>query len=431
MYKQFFKSIVLAALVSTGFSTYGIAQDTTTITNPETKSPIILETSPTSGEINVALGDVIEITFGSDMDEKTINGTTLLLHATYTDTMYQQGEMMMDEQRINRSAIKAPETNWQNSTSGVDGTISYSNKVAVFTPNEDLSEGTMYTFTVTTGVKDVDNIPLQSDESWSFTTIGTTDSTYNNEQNNRAWSGMEETQDGPKQTSSPNKPKTKLIDLGKASHFVILSKKEVNNESGSNITGHIGEGSLAKTTKREKVTQQSTSSQNFEANQSDTASVDINEAINDMMSAYADASLQYAEDLTTHNTESFHHNPALEPGVHVWSDSLNIASEVTLSGSADDVWLFKTDKDLTVQENTVFTLTDGAQADNIFWYVEGEVTIGENAQFEGIILSMKEITLEKGAKLNGRMFSQRSITLDENTITEPRALTGQTTSKNK
>lgn len=227
MYKQFFKSIVLAALVSTGFSTYGIAQDTTTITNPETKSPIILETSPTSGEINVALGDVIEITFGSDMDEKTINGTTLLLHATYTDTMYQQGEMMMDEQRINRSAIKAPETNWQNSTSGVDGTISYSNKVAVFTPNEDLSEGTMYTFTVTTGVKDVDNIPLQSDESWSFTTIGTTDSTYNNEQNNRAWSGMEETQDGPKQTSSPNKPKTKLIDLGKASHFVILSKKRL------------------------------------------------------------------------------------------------------------------------------------------------------------------------------------------------------------
>lgn len=47
--------------------------------------------------------------------------------------------------------------------------------------------------------------------------------------------------------------KTELIDLGKASHFVILAKRYVNNESGSKISGHIGEGSLANKTKKRRL----------------------------------------------------------------------------------------------------------------------------------------------------------------------------------
>lgn len=150
-----------------------------------------------------------------------------------------------------------------------------------------------------------------------------------------------------------------------------------------------------------------------------------------MMSAYADAAMLNGDDVTTHNTKSFHHEPVLAPGVHEWSDSLQITSDVTLSGSADDVWIFKTSKNLTVNENTVFTLANGARAENVFWYIEGDVTIQKNVQFEGVILSMNEITLEEGAKLNGRMFSQTSINLDDNTITQPRSMTGQTTSKDE
>ena len=79
----------------------------------------------------------------------------------------------------------------------------------------------------------------------------------------------------------------------------------------------------------------------------------------------------------------------------------------------------------------MFTLTNGARAENVFWYVEGEVSVGGNASFEGIILSMNEITFDKGAKMNGRMFSQTSITLDDNTITEPKNMEGQASSSNK
>lgn len=430
IYKQFFKSIALTALLFTGFAVQGIAQDTTMIVNPETKAPVIVTTSPGGGEMNVRLGSVIEITFSNDMDENSINGTTLMLHATSMDTMHKaHSKVILDDQIRDRSAVKGPKNSWQSGTNIISGTISYSNKVAVFTPDSELKEGTVYTFTVTNDVRDLDNVALENDQNWSFTTTGTPDSTYFDKQNDRSAMG------GPENSSMKANPtnKTELINLGKAAHFVILAKRYINNESGSKISGHIGEGSLANKTKKEKASQQSTTSKSLEmkSSKSDTSSSDISKALQDMMAAYADAAMLNGDDVTTHNTKSFHHDPVLAPGVHEWSDSLQITSDVSLSGSADDVWIFKTSKNLTVNENTVFTLTNGARAENVFWYIEGDVTIRKNVQFEGVILSMNEITLEQGAKLNGRMFSQTSINLDDNTITQPRSLTGQTTSKNE
>lgn len=425
-HKHYFQCIILTALLFAGFVAAGIAQDTTAIVDPEPKAPVILTTIPAGGEMNVDPGSDIEITFSSDMNEKSINGTTLLLHATSADTMYEKpGTVMLDDQIRDRSVIKETENSRQYTTGVVNGTISYSNKVAVFTPESELEEGTLYTFTVTNGVKSVDDVALANDQSWSFTTTGTSASTYFDKQNkSNSTEGINDT--------STNKIRT--IDLGKAGHFVILAKTSVNNNSASRITGHIGEGSVADSAQKVTDVVNSTRPQTptgqvssvLESNQSDTTFPEVTVAIEDMMSAYHDASMQNG-DSTSHKNESFH-NTELTPGVHEWSNALHIASDVTLSGSADDVWLIKVGDNLTIDENIVFTLTNGARAENIFWFVEGEVTIGKNAHFEGIILSQNEITLEKGAKLNGRMFSQTSITLDDNTITEPGTMGGQTTS---
>lgn len=180
--KQLFKCTALSALLFVGFSAGGIAQDTGTIATPETKAPVILATSPNGGEVNVDLGSVIEITFSSEMNKKSINGTTLQLHATYADTMYKgYSDVLLFNQITDKSAIiKDSENNWQYTTGTVNGTISYSNKVAVFTPDTELKEGTLYTFTVTSGVKNSESIALENEHSWSFTTIGTSDSVYFN-----------------------------------------------------------------------------------------------------------------------------------------------------------------------------------------------------------------------------------------------------------
>lgn len=178
--KQLFKYTALSALLFIGFSAGGIAQDTGTIITPETKAPFILETSPTSGEVNVDLGNVIKITFNSEMDEKSIDGNTLQLHATYADTLDEDHREVLLYDQITDSpvTIKYSENRWQYSTATIGGTISYSNKVAVFTPDSQLKEGTLYTFTVTSGVKSSRSIALENDYSWGFTTIGTSESIY-------------------------------------------------------------------------------------------------------------------------------------------------------------------------------------------------------------------------------------------------------------
>lgn len=49
--------------------------------------------------MNVRLGSVIEITFSNDMNENSINSTTLMLHATSMDTMHKaHSKVMLDDQ---------------------------------------------------------------------------------------------------------------------------------------------------------------------------------------------------------------------------------------------------------------------------------------------------------------------------------------------
>ena len=436
IYKKFLKSLPLTALVSFGFVAGGFAQDTTSIVSPEISAPVILATSPAGGEMNVDLNSVIEITFSHDMDESSINSSTLLFHATYADTMYKErNEVMMHDQMKAKSATNVSETNWNYTTSAVNGTISYSNRVAVFTPDMELKEGAQYTFTVTNGVKSSDNIALINDEKWSFSTTDEPDSTYYSETQNFEYG----TDDYGYSVGAPDTSLTEnatMIDLGKAGHFVILAKESVSNDSDSRISGHIGEGSALDSIYIEKMdadsVQQKISGQVvvFQSNLNDSTTTDINEAIEDMMTAFTEASEMNTDKLMSHQNDSFS-SVVMTAGVHEWSDSLNIVSDVTLSGNADDVWLIKVSDNLTIDENVVFTLTNGARADNVFWYIEGNVTIGVNAQFEGIILSMNEITLEKGAAINGRMYSQTSIILDDNTVTEPKTMDVRTSSSNK
>ncbi|WP_158607297.1 ice-binding family protein [Rhodohalobacter sp. SW132] len=442
--KQFLKSIAITTLLFTGFTAGSIAQDATTIVNPEAESPVILSTNPAGGEENVDLRSVIEITFSSEMDETTINENTLKLYITSADSMNKDQGENMDDRIKERSEKKDSEKDWQQNNGAVSGTISYSGNVAVFEPDTELKEGAEYTFTVTSGVKNSENIALENEHNWSFSTNGSSDWAYTENQHSTLDTdryGLENNQYRDSAADTTQKSTTTMIDLGKAGQFVILAKTNIHNGSESMITGRTGEGSVSDTTETEKTKEekafadsvrQTTSDEVivWQSDQSDTTSQDVSEAIEDMMSAYNNASSQNGNDTASHKNGSFQ-DSTLTSGTHEWSDSLHIHYDVTLSGSEEDVWLFKVGSDLMIDENIVITLTDGARADNVFWFVEGEVTIGKNAQFEGIILSKNDIKLENGAKLNGRMFSQTSITLDDNTVTEPRSMAGQTTSTNR
>ena len=121
------------------------AQSVTTFTTvADTTAPTILSTSPTDNATNVAVSSVVTVTFSEGMDGTTINGTNIKLNVT-------------------------------TGGAAVAGTVSYNSTshVATFTPTSALSNNTNYTFTITTGVKDVAGNPLVTQAVIKFDTPDT------------------------------------------------------------------------------------------------------------------------------------------------------------------------------------------------------------------------------------------------------------------
>jgi hypothetical protein len=110
---------------------------------------------------------------------------------------------------------------------------------------------------------------------------------------------------------------------------------------------------------------------------------------------------------------------ALAAGVYTCAVNVTIPTNLTLTGSATDVWVFQITGTLTQSSATQVLLTGGALPQNVFWQVSGGVTIGTTAHMEGVILSQTTIALQTGASANGRLLAQTAVTLDQNTVTQP------------
>jgi len=109
----------------------------------------------------------------------------------------------------------------------------------------------------------------------------------------------------------------------------------------------------------------------------------------------------------------------LAPGVYKWSTGLLIPTDLTLSGSSTDLWIFEIGKNLTLSDATNVTLAGGALPQNVFWQVSGSVDIGTTAHVEGVVLAQTAIELKTGASINGRLLSQTAVNIDGSTVIEP------------
>ena len=137
-----------------------------------------------------------------------------------------------------------------------------------------------------------------------------------------------------------------------------------------------------------------------------------------MITAYNDAAGRTSPDFFELYTGNIG-GKTLTPGIYKWTNTVLIPSDVTISGSATDVWIFQIAGNLTMSSAKRITLSGGAMAKNIFWQVAGQVTLGTTSHFEGIILSKTGINIQTGASMNGRALAQTAVTLDKNTITKP------------
>ena len=109
----------------------------------------------------------------------------------------------------------------------------------------------------------------------------------------------------------------------------------------------------------------------------------------------------------------------LTPGLYKWGTGVTIPTDVTLSGGANDVWIFQIAQTLTVGNGVHINLVGGAQAKNIFWQVAGQTTLGTTSVLNGNILDQTAIVLNTGATLNGRALAQTAVTLNANSVIKP------------
>jgi hypothetical protein len=109
----------------------------------------------------------------------------------------------------------------------------------------------------------------------------------------------------------------------------------------------------------------------------------------------------------------------LAAGVYTCAINVTIPTNLTLSGSATDVWVFQIAGTLTQAAATQVILTGGALPKNVFWQASGVVAIGANALMQGIVLGFDTISMQNGAAINGRLLGKTDVTLIANTVTLP------------
>ena len=215
------------------------------------------------------------------------------------------------------------------------------------------------------------------------------------------------------------------VNLLSTSRFAILAETEITDVPASHITGDAGLSPAARSFIT-GLTQPEVVGTIYAASDGGATAAMLTQAQGDLTTAYNDVAGR-----TPVPTGPFL-NPGsgnvggmtLVPGLYKFTSGATISgSDLTLTGSADDVWIFQIASTLTVADGIHVVLAGGAQAANIFWQVASSAALGTTASFEGTIMARDSVTLATGATLEGRALAQTAVTLQSNTITVPNTIT--------
>lgn len=214
------------------------------------------------------------------------------------------------------------------------------------------------------------------------------------------------------------------IDLGTAGNFAILAKSGISTTGTTSVVGDIGVSPAAATyitgfgLIMDASTTFSTSSlvtgKVYAADYASPTPAYMTTAISDMEAAYTDAAGRAPG--VTELGAGIIGGMTITPGVYKWTTGVTIPTDVTLSGGADDVWIFQIAGTLDISSATKVILSGGAQANNIFWQVADTTTLGTTSEFKGTILDQTLIVMNTGATLDGRALAQTAVTLDSNAV---------------
>jgi hypothetical protein len=328
-------------------------------------TPKVIATSPSHGATNVARNSIVSATFDQAMDPTTFTASAFTLTAGV-------------------GLIPVP------------GTVTYARSTALFSPAAQLASGGSFTATVTTAAKSVSGAALANNVAWTFTTGAT------------VAAGLP-------------------VNLGTAGGYVILAKSGISTVPPAAITGNLGVSPVAATgitgfsltadATKVFATSPQVTGKVYAANYASPTPANLTTAVADMQLAFTEAAGRPpgVTELGAGNIGGM----TLSAGVYKWGTGLLIPSDITLTGSATDVWVFQIAKSLTMSSAAKIVLAGGALPRNIFWQVAGLVDLGTTAHLEGIVLTQTSVTLRTGASLKGQLLAQTAVALQASSVVEP------------
>ncbi len=116
----------------------------------------------------------------------------------------------------------------------------------------------------------------------------------------------------------------------------------------------------------------------------------------------------------------------LTPDIYCLGAASVLNGNLTLDGQGNPnaVFIIKIDGAFTSNANSSVTLTNAASICNVFWWINGSVSIGNNSTFRGTIVANGALSFSSGASLYGRGLSRAgAISLTTNTVTLDTACT--------
>jgi Ice-binding-like/Bacterial Ig-like domain len=356
-----FAEVARGATVAPGTLVGAAAEPTVISSSPGHRATNV----PTSmnGDDNFVTGTAVTATFSHPMDPETVS-----------------------------SSFTVRETNGND----VPGSVAMNaeNTVATFTPSlSALNPNTSYIAAVTMAAKNAGGVAMANPIEWRFTTGAV------------PFTGQ------------------KPVALGKAGMFAILTKTGITDVFASAISGDVGASPITGAAIHLTCAEMMTGTI-YSVNAAGPLPCRVTDptllttAVSNMQTAYTNAAGRTLPDFVDLGAGLIG-GLTLAPGLYKWNTRVLISTNVTISGSASDVWIFQIAGTLTQASATKMILAGGALPKNIFWQTSGNVSIGTTAHAEGVILAKTLIAMKTSASANGRLLAQTAVTLEQNAVTEP------------
>lgn len=326
---------------------------------PDKTPPKVVSTFPATGSMTESTTTVVTVTFDETMDPNSLMGAM---------TVTQGGATVL-------------------------GTVLPFDNTVSFTPTADLALNTPYVVTVTTAAKDLAGNALAMIHTFNFKT----------------------------DAAAPNGPAPVL--LGAAGKYVVLAESTVTNDPTSKITGDLGLSPAAATfftgfsmTKAGTYwTSAQVTGKLFAADNDPPTPNNLTVAVGAMHAAYTDAAGRPTPDFLNYDANTLGGTP-LVPGLYNWDAAVTIPNDVTISGGANDVWIFQVAGNVSIAAGKKMLMANGARPKNVFWQVSGLVDVGVGSHVEGIFLSKTLIKFGANSSANGRLFAQTAVNLEKVTL---------------